>query len=299
MLLFFLTSLFTLNSFVHLPAAQSVVINEAINLEQVRQFPKSLGIELTAKSALVMDADDGKIVFQKNIDQPLPIASLTKLMSALVFLNTSPDWQKVAVYSAQDDIPPKEQQQELDPSQIFFRDGEQIKISDLFIAALVKSANNAINTLARQAPFCCGNSFVGRMNETAQALNMKQTNFTEPTGLSSKNVSSVRDLSQLILVIKDKKEIGDALSRKTYNFYTIFNKQSIFHRVNTTNKLLDSFVKIELGKTGYTEEAGYCFAGIISYQNKKLVVIVLDSQSENDRLAEVKGLTVWASEAVK
>jgi len=77
---------------VRLPVAQPMAINEAINLNQVQQFPKSLGIELTAKSALVMDADSGKIVFQKNIDQSLPIASLTKLMTALVFLNTNPDW---------------------------------------------------------------------------------------------------------------------------------------------------------------------------------------------------------------
>lgn len=296
MLLFFLTTLFTLNSVVHLPIAHSVVINEAINLEQVQQFPKSLGIELTAKSALVMDADSGKIIFQKNIDQPLPIASLTKLMSALVFLNTNPDWQKVAVYSAQDNIPPKEQQQELDPSQIIFRDSEQIKISDLFTAALVKSANNATNTLVRQTPFCCGNSFVGQMNKTAQTLNMKQTNFTEPTGLSSKNVSSARDLSQLILAIKAKKEISDALSRKTYTFYTIFNKQSILHRVNNTNKLLDSFLQTRLAKTGYLIEAGYCYAGLVTYQKDNFVVIVLAAHTEKDRQQEVKGLAVWAAE---
>ena len=161
MLLFFITSLFALNSAVHLPIAQPLVVNEAINLEQAQQFPKSLGIELTAKSALAMDADSGKIIFQKNIDQPLPIASLTKLMSALVFVDTNPDWQKMAVYSIQDNIPPKEQQEELDPSQIIFRDGEQIKVSDLFTAALVRSANNVINTLVRQTPFCCGNK-IGR-----------------------------------------------------------------------------------------------------------------------------------------
>ncbi|MCX6741386.1 MAG: serine hydrolase [Candidatus Parcubacteria bacterium] len=296
MLLFFLTSLFALNSVVHLPIAQSAVINEAINLEQVQQFPKSLGIALTAKSALVMNADSGKIVFQKNIDQPLPIASLTKLMSALVFINTNSDWQKTVIYSVQDNIPPKERQQDLEPSQIVFHDGEQIKISDLFTAALVKSANNAINALARQTSFCCGNSFVGQMSKTAQTLNMKQTSFVEPTGLSLQDVSSARDLSQLILAVKDKKEISDALSRRTYTFYTIFNKQSIFHRVNTTNQLLDSFLQTKLAKTGYLDEAGYCFAGLVSYQKNNFVVIVLGAHSEHDRQQEVKGLTVWAAE---
>lgn len=296
MLLFFLTSLFAFNSAVHLPTAQNVAINEAINLQQVQQFPKSLGIELTAKSALVIDADSGKIIFQKNVDQPLPIASLTKLMSALVFLNTNPDWQKITTYSTQDNIPAKEQQQDLEPSQIIFRDGEEIKTSDLFAAALVKSANNAINTLVRETPFCCGDNFVGQMNKTAQALGMKQTIFTEPTGLSSKNIASASDLSRLILVGKDKKELVDALSYKIYSFQTTLNKQSIFHRVNNTNKLLDSFLQTQLAKTGYLNEAGYCYAGLVSYQKNNFVVIILGAQSEKDRQQEVKGLAVWAAE---
>lgn len=296
MLLFFLTSLFIPTSMVRLPVAQPVAINEAINLNQIQQFPKSLGIELTAKSALVMDADSGKIVFQKNIDQPLPIASLTKLMTALVFLNTNPDWQKTAVYSDQDNISIQNQQPGLDPSQIAFRDGEQIKTADLFTAALVKSANNAINTLVRQTQFCCGNSFVGQMNKTAQALNMKQTIFTESTGLSSANVSAARDLSQLILAVKDKKEIVDALAHKTYIFHTILNKQSLFHRVNNTNKLLDSFLQTKIAKTGYLNEAGYCYAGLVTYQKNNFVVIVLGANSDKDRQQEVKGLTVWAAE---
>ena len=296
MLLFFLTSLFTLNSVVHLPIAQNAIINEAINLQQVQQFPKSLGIELTAKSALVMDADGGKIIFQKNIDQPLPIASLTKLMSALVFLNTDPDWQRVVDYSIQDNVPVKQQRQDLEPSQIVFRDGEQIKISDLFTAALVRSANNAINTLVRQVPFCCGNSFVGQMNRTAQAIGMKQTVFTEPTGLSAKNIASARDLSRLILADKDKKEIVNALNHKTYTFQTVINKQPISHRVNNTNKLLDSFLQTKLAKTGYLNEAGYCYAGLVTYQKNNFIVIVLGANSEKDRQQEVKGLTVWAAE---
>jgi len=296
MLLFFLTSLFIPTSMVRLPVAQPMAINEAINLNQVQQFPKSLGIELTAKSALVMDADSGKIVFQKNIDQSLPIASLTKLMTALVFLNTNPDWQKIAVYSTQDNVSVQNQPSGLDPSQIAFRDGEQIKISDLFTAALVKSANNAINTLVRQTQFCCGNSFVGQMNKIAQSLNMKQTSFTESTGLSSENVSTARDLSQLILAIKDKKEIVDALNHKTYTFHTVLNKQSIIHRVNNTNKLLDSFLQTKIAKTGYLNEAGYCYAGLVSYQKNNFVVIILGANSEKDRQQEVKGLTVWAAE---
>ncbi len=296
MLLFFLTSLLTLNSlFVHQPPLPAV-INEAIGFEQVYNSPKSLGIELTAKSALVMAWPSAKILFKKNVDQPLPIASLTKLMTALVFLDSAPDWQKVVEYNLEDTIPLQEEQKFLEPSQIAFQNKEKIKLKDLFNAALIKSANNAIKCLVRQTSFCCGHNFVELMNQKAQELGMSKTIFVEPTGLNPSNLSTADDLSKLVLAANSRKEITDVLVNKDYKFETELNQQKKFYLIKNTNKSLNSFLKILVGKTGYLNEAGYCFAGLTEYNKKDFMVILLGSQSDQDRLQEIKGLTVWAAE---
>ncbi|MDD2646690.1 MAG: serine hydrolase [Patescibacteria group bacterium] len=294
MLLFFLASLLTLNLSTQLP--QPTLVNQVISFDKIEDKPVSLGIDLTAKSALVIDLSSNKVLFAKNIEQPLPIASLTKLMTADIFLGTNPDWSLQIEYKKEDNTDSEQKGKSLEPSQIAFSDGEKINLKDLFTAALVKSANNVIKTIVRQTPFCCGNNFVGQMNQKAGGLGMKQTIFIEPTGLNSGNLSSAQDLAKLIMEVKDKKEITEALANKIYSFKTTLSGGTKSYQVKNTNKLLNSFLTVNLGKTGYLEEAGYCFAGITEYQKNDFIVILLGANSEQDRAQEVKGLTVWAAE---
>jgi D-alanyl-D-alanine carboxypeptidase len=323
----FLTILLTLSQIIT-PVAinQPKVVNEAIKFEQIKNFPQSLGIKITAKSALVIDADSGQILFQKNSQQVLPIASLTKLMTALVLLDLNPDWQKEVEYSAEDYVFLEPSQSKIEPAQLKFEVGEKIKIKDLFAAALIKSANNAVKTLvrhsqaqinppgqtgalARRSPQGEGGSspresafspresaFIEKMNQKAKELGMTKTVFVEPTGIDFKNVSTAEDLAKLIKVVSEKLEIIKFLTQKTYQFSTYTkNGQSKFYQIKNTNKLLDSFIKIKAAKTGYLDEAGYCFAGLIEYNKRKLIVVLLGSQSEENRIQEVKGLTYWAT----
>lgn len=214
----------------------------------------------------------------------------------MIILDSSPDWQKEVEYIFQDNIALTDKQSDIEPSQIKFAIGEKIKIKDLFAAGLIRSANNAIKTLARQINFCCNQTFIDKMNQKAKELGMINTLFIEPTGLSPKNISTAEDLAKLIQIISEKSEIAKLLSTEIYSFQAQDkNNQIKLYQLKNNNKLLNSFLKIKAAKTGYLDEAGYCFAGILEYNKKKLAVILLGSQSEKDRLQEVKGLAWWAA----
>ncbi|MGB9609230.1 MAG: D-alanyl-D-alanine carboxypeptidase family protein [Patescibacteria group bacterium] len=294
MLLAFLISLLALQQNIVSPAiSQPAIVNEAIKFEEIKNFPQSLGIKITAKSALVVDAETDRILFQKNSQQVLPIASLTKLMTALIILDSKPNWQKEVEYLADDFVSTELGQSKLEPAQLKFEVGEKIKIKDLFAATLIKSANNAVKALVRQF----GNQiFVEEMNRKAKEIGMTRTVFIEPTGIDFKNVSTAEDLAKLIKFISEKTEIAKLSTTKIYKFSTRDkNGQNKFYQIKNINKLLDSFIKIKMAKTGYLDEAGYCFAGLVEYNKKKLIIILLGSQSEKERWQEVKGLAWWVT----
>ncbi len=239
----------------------------------------TVGVKLTAKSAGVIDFSSGKYLFSKNIDQQLPIASLTKLMTALVFLENNPGWQKEVVMQRQDEVA---------PAKYIYR-GEKVKVRDLFMVSLIASDNNATMALMRSTGLPI-QEFIAKMNEKAKELGMSSTHFTDVTGLTAKNVSTVRDLLVLGKVVWRQADILNAASRQSYLLQTA-NKQ---RRVISTNKLFGSFVEVEAGKTGYTEEAGYCFfAKLASQKGNEILAIVLGSESEESRFQEVKILTWW------
>lgn len=272
---------------------QPAIVNEAIKFEQIKNFPQSLGIKITAKSAIVIEVDGDRVLFQKNSQQILPIASLTKLMTALTVLDFNLDWQKEAEYTAEDNIEPTPSQSNIEPSQIKFDIAEKIKIKDLLAASLIKSANNAVMALVRQI----GNKiFIEQMNQRTAKMGMLNTKFVEPTGLDPNNVSTAEDLAKLIKAVSNKQEIAQLLSTINYNFETKNKNDNLkIYQLKNINKLLNSFLKIKAAKTGYLDEAGYCFAGLVEYNKRKLIIVLLGSQSEQDRIQEIKGLAWWAS----
>ena len=290
----FLSFLLALSQPAHLP--QTNIVNEAIKIEQVQNSSQSLGIKITAKSALVIDAESNKIVFQKNSQEALPIASLTKLMTALLVSDLHPDWQVEAEYINEDNVTSTISQSNKEPSQINFKPGEKIKIENLLASGLIRSANNAIKTLVRQTNSGEEKHFVERMNQRAQELGMRKTLYVEPTGLNPENVSTADDLVRLMQQIGKKPEITKFLSLRYYSFKTTDSDgRTKFYQIRNTNKLFGSFIKVLAAKTGYLDEAGYCFAGTVEYNKKKFIIVLLGSQSEKDRLQEVKGLAWWAA----
>ncbi|MCD6471274.1 D-alanyl-D-alanine carboxypeptidase [bacterium] len=258
-----------------------------VTINKIQSINQSFGIKNTAKSVLVVDLDNNYLLYQKNPNKILPIASLTKLMTAVILLENHPSWEKEVIYEEIDNI------DEPEISKINFEPGEKIKFKDLFYASLIKSANNGIKALVRSAGFS-QEEFVRKMNEKAKELEMYHTIFYEPTGLDFRNQSTVNDLYRLIKFINQKREIKSVLQLKFYKFKTEKDGREKYYRVKNTDDLLWSFVKIELAKTGFSDEAGYCFAGIGKLNNKKIFIALLGSKTEKDRLQEVKGFFWWA-----
>ena len=263
------------------------------NLSIKREFPKrrwekrSLGIVLTAKSALVVDEKSGKILYQKNSKEELPLASLTKLMTALVILDNNPDWDKVVQIKKQDQV---------GGASLPLYPGDKAKLKDLFSASLVSSTNNSLMAVVRSLNIS-QEEFVHQMNQKAIDLGLNHTHFVEPTGLDPKNVSTAEDIAFLFKEAISHPELERILLLKEYRFELVNNSREIIAK--NTDKLLDSFLnkgeyRIKGGKTGYLIEAGYCLVVEASKNNHSVISVILGSQSLEKRFQETKGLVVWA-----
>src|SRR3989339_89985 len=243
----------------------------------------SLGVDVTAQSAIIVDKRTDFVLWQKNPAELRSLASLTKLMSALVFLDHNPGWQSVVT------IQPGDYRE---GGRIYVYAGEQIFVSDLFQASLLASSNNATAALARSTGLSA-EEFVNEMNLKAQSLGMAQSHFVEPTGLDPGNVTTANDLVKLIKVAFAQAEIASATSRPEFSF-DVLNAPRHYTLTNT-NQLVGSYLKIEAGKTGYLDEAGYCLTSLVKGPDRQeIYVVVLGSLGEFERFQELKALAQWA-----
>lgn len=295
---FILTALFLLTLAPVFP--QAIFLDQAVNVRLHTNIdaPYSLGPELTAKSALTVNLENGEVCFSKNSTKILPIASITKLMSSLIFLeNRTQEWDERILIRKEDLVISSESDSDLEPAGLNIKAGQSLELEDIFIAGLIRSANDAMKILARLINLSSDKSFVDLMNKKAQLLGMNDTVFIEPTGLDVGNQSTAEDLVKLILDTMKHDEIREALKIRTYDF-PVFdaNGQKNYQRVWNTDKLLVSFVNLTGAKTGYLEESGYCFAGLSNYKDKQLVVILLNAATDQDRFQEAKSLIWWSAE---
>lgn len=245
--------------------------------------------DLTAEGAVVVDADSGVILFEKNVEEKAPMASLTKLMTALVFLDNDPDWGEAVSITRKDDR---------EGAALFIGRHEKIGLKDLFYASLVGSANNATMALARSTGLE-EEEFVQKMNQKARSLGLYNTYFIEPTGLEPLNTSTALDIVRLAWQAFKTNEIREAVTTPEYVFKSVNTSDS--HRVKNTNELVRTsdniFYTIIGGKTGYTEEAGFCL--VIEAKNKdgqKIIAVVLGSEDNDARFEEIDKLVRWTFE---
>lgn len=243
--------------------------------------------KLTAKAVYVMDKETGLPLFSFNEDETRAIGSLTKLMTALVFLETNPDWEKLITMEASDS----------QQGRLYLVEGEQVKIKDIFYTSLIGSSNNATLALARTSGLA-PEEFAAKMNAKARTLGFAKTEFVEPTGLSSANQSTAREAALLLKTALSQKTIKEAMAKKNYTFMAAGGQ---WRRIDSTNLLLfekwpaGQIAKVAGGKTGYVEEAGFCF--IVELENKdghSVIVAVLGTDSHFARFSEARALADWA-----
>jgi D-alanyl-D-alanine endopeptidase (penicillin-binding protein 7) len=239
-------------------------------------------VQLRSASALVQDADTGEIVFTKNSEAVVPIASITKLMTAMVTIDRGLDLEDRIVLSREDVDLKKGSRSRLKPGGVLTR-------RDLLLLALMASENRAAAALGRTYP---GGTevFVDAMNRKAAELGMTDSRFVDPTGLNSGNVSSARDLAKLVNAAHGYDLIREfsTQARTTVSFY---GRPMTFR--NTNGLVRSSHWEIGLSKTGYISEAGRCLVMRVRMASKDLIVVLLDSWGKQSRIGDANRLKRW------
>ena len=239
-------------------------------------------LDLKSSVALVIDQDTREVLFSKNEQAVLPIASLTKLMTGLVVSEARLPMDEVIVISQEDVDTEKGSRSRL-------RVGAELTRGELMHLALMSSENRAAHALGRTYPGGLP-TFVALMNAKAQSLGMADTRYVEPTGLSSKNQSSAQDLARLVNVAYGNPTLRE-LSTSPHHEVEIGNRTLQF---NNTNRLVSNPAwQIGLQKTGYISEAGRCLVMQATVAGRKLIMVFLDSTGKFTRLADAERVRRW------
>jgi len=242
------------------------------------------GPRLRSAVALVLDAASGETLYAKNSEIILPIASITKLMTAIVVLERGLDLgQRVAVSAA--DL--RAMRGARMPGRL--RSGSVLTRDELLLLTLMASENRAAAALARTYPGGT-ESFVAAMNAEAGRLGLYDTRFADPTGLSPDNVSSAQDLAKLVRAAHGYPLIREYSTRPSAQVRA--RGGSIGY--SNTNRLVRSDQwDIELSKTGYIGAAGRCLVMHLRVASRDLVVILLDSWGKYTRLGDARRIRKW------
>jgi len=237
----------------------------------------------SATSIIAKDVDSGALLYEKNAYEEHSLASITKLMSALVLLERDIDWDSEAVVSPDNII----------DNHMYA--GDTYTMNDLWHAALIGSSNKAIVSMI-DATGWTREQFVTRMNQRALEFGMSDTYFAGPTGLDEDNVGTASDVALLLheALLYDK--IRSTLMIPNYELYAAERNKR--HRINNTNWLLLKWVPNDLqlvgGKTGYIVKSGYNFAlEATNSEGKAIDVVVLGTRSNDARFSEARDVANW------
>ena len=239
-------------------------------------------LDLKSSVAYVIDQDTREVLLSKNDQAVLPIASLTKLMTALIIKELNLPMDEMIVIT-QDDVDTEK------GSSSRLRVGTELSRRELLHLALMSSENRAAHALGRSAPGGLP-TFVAQMNNKARELGMKDTRYVEPTGLSSKNQSSAQDLAKLVNVAYD-----DATVREfsTWPQYEVSVGDRTLQYRNTNRLVNNPQWDIGLQKTGYISEAGRCLVMQTTIAGRKLIMVFLDSAGKLSRLGDAERVRHW------
>ena len=242
-------------------------------------------LELKSSVALVLDQDTNEVLISKNAQAVLPIASITKLMTALVVSEAKQPLDEVLTIGAEDVDTEKGSRSRL-------KVGTRLPREEMLHLALMASENRAANALGRHYPGGA-TAFVAAMNRKAQALGMKDTHYVEPTGLSSRNQSSANDLAVLMREA-DKHAMIRALSTSPEHGVAVGARQVSFR--NTNGLVRSGEWDIGLQKTGYIAEAGRCLVMQAQLSGRKLIMVLLDSAGKYSRIGDAERIRKWLAE---
>ncbi|MCX5857893.1 MAG: D-alanyl-D-alanine endopeptidase [Deltaproteobacteria bacterium] len=237
---------------------------------------------LHSASALVEDQRTGECLVQKQAEAVLPIASITKLMTAMVVLDARPDLQESITITAQDVDTLRHSRSRLPV-------GMRLTREEALLLALMASENRAAYALGRTYPGGLG-AFVAAMNTKAQSLGLTKTSFKDTAGLSSGNVSSARDLARMVNAAYQYPLIREFSTREKAAIHT--GRRNLAFR--NTNRLIRSpRWQIGLSKTGFIDEAGRCLVMQAQVARRPVLIVLLDAQGKLTRFGDANRIKQW------
>ena len=246
--------------------------------------PNPAKLQLKSGSALVMDINTGKTLYQKNPAQVRPIASLTKLMTALVVLDARQNLNQTLTIDQND-------RDNIKHTYSRVRFGTKVSRRDALHLALMSSENRMASALARHYPG--GRSaFIRAMNNKARKLGMRNSRFYDSTGLSTRNVSTARDLAKLIaaayrqpLIRQFTQDTNKEMRFSTPAYSLMFN--------NTNPLVKNPDWDVRLSKTGYTDEAGRCLLMRAKPDRQELAIVLLNSVGKRTPIGDANRIRKW------
>jgi D-alanyl-D-alanine carboxypeptidase (penicillin-binding protein 5/6) len=233
-------------------------------------------LEISAESAVIMEAHTGKVLFAKEPDQELPMASVTKIMTLLLAVEAVENGK----FKLTDRVVTSENAWEMGGSQIYLEPGEEMSLEEILLAVAVGSANDASVALAEHV---AGTEevFIQAMNQRAKELGLKHTHFTNCTGLPAQgHYTSAHDMAVVL-----KECLKHPLFKKLSSIYEYDLRGGKFKLWNT-NKLLKWYPVVDVGKTGWTDEAKYCMASSGEKDGLRLIVVVLGTPEPRSHFHE-------------
>jgi serine-type D-Ala-D-Ala endopeptidase (penicillin-binding protein 7) len=241
--------------------------------------------DVRAAAAIIYNPETNEVLWESNSQDQRSIASITKVMTATVFLENDPDVMQPVTIQRSDVF---------QASTTHLRANDQVTADDLLHLLLIASDNAAARALARVSPYG-SEAFVKRMNEKAEELGLQSTHYADPSGLLSENVSSAYDMARLITHASSDERIASIMRTPTFTIVTAKHRVVPFH---STNHLLSrSDIDVRAGKTGFITKAGYCLATLLRLPTggQQVAVVVLGARSNAGRFMESQNLFNWVT----
>lgn len=236
---------------------------------------KETNIDLNVKSAVLMDASTGTILYSQNAEESLPPASVTKVMTLLLVFEAI----EKGTISYEDTLTVSENAASMGGSQVFLEPGEEMKVEDLLKSVIIASANDAALTLAEHVAGS-EEAFVDMMNKRAEELSMKSTHFENVTGLDDDVVNHVTSAKDIAIMSSELLKYDKVSEYATIWMDTIRNGE---FGLTNTNRLIRYYKGITGLKTGYTSKAGYCISSSAKRNDLHLVAVIMGAESSKER----------------
>jgi len=240
--------------------------------------------DIRAEAAIIYNPETNQVLWEENSQNPRSIASITKVMTAEVLLESNPDLTREVVIDRSDVS---------HANHTYVRAGEKLTIDDLLHLMLVASDNAAARALARTSSLG-REAFIDRMNGKAKELGLTQTSYTDPSGLLSDNVSSAYDMARLITLVSNDERVS-SIMRMPY--YTVLTNRRVINIHSTNQLVVKGDVDVLAGKTGFISKSGYCLATLLRLpqSGQEVAVVVLGARSNAGRFMETRHLFNWLS----